>query len=367
MVIVIAAGGTGGHIFPALAVAEALQQRNKAVKIVFLGTGAEVERKLIAGAGFELHALPFAKIRGAGWKGALSFLAAFPRALQQALSIYRALNPALVLGFGGYPAVIPLIGARLKGIPVFLHEQNVEPGLANKFLSLLAERLYAVPGAENFWNKRRLTHLPNPVREVFTSVPAWQPPASGQPFTLLIVGGSQGAVTLNTALLAILGELKKLNVRILHQTGALDYERVQKAYADEDYAESEPFAFTNNIAAFYARAHLVVCRAGAMTAAEVSAAGRPAIYVPLRIAAGHQAENVRALVQAGAARMLEQDEDLAVRLAAELTALRNSPEVLAEMAEKARQSAFAGKITAAQELADAVLERAVQFAGGKEL
>jgi UDP-N-acetylglucosamine--N-acetylmuramyl-(pentapeptide) pyrophosphoryl-undecaprenol N-acetylglucosamine transferase len=178
----------------------------------------------------------------------------------------------------------------------------------------------------------------------------------GEPFTLLITGGSQGAVSLNDAVIEMLPKLKELNVRIIHQTGSLDYTRVSSAYREAGFLQAELREFIEDVSTAYSEAHLAICRAGAMTAAEVSTAGLPVIYVPLKIAGAHQKQNVLPLVEAGAALIEEHGEGLSKRLEDHITRLLDQPQKLQDMATRARSSARQGGKTSAQTIAEAVLE-----------
>lgn len=351
MVAVFAAGGTGGHIFPALAVAQALAERDAEVKIVFVGAGSEIEKKLVGERGFQLEVIRFVPLTGKGLKGLLALIAALPRAFLQALQLFRSLKPGVVMGFGGYPSVIPILTAWLMRVPRVVQEQNVEVGLANRMLGLFANKVYAVHNAHGFWRKRSVRYLGNPVREAFHKLPGWQMPPAGSPFRLLIVGGSQGAVSLNSSVLENIALLREFGVELVHQTGSLDYDRVQQSYTAAGFAGVHVRAFIDDIAAEYGRAHLVICRAGALTVAEVSAAGRPAIFVPLPIARGHQAENAQYLVQRGAALIINQDAETGAKLAAGLTELLRAPDKLSAMAKLAREISLEGGISSAQFLA----------------
>jgi UDP-N-acetylglucosamine--N-acetylmuramyl-(pentapeptide) pyrophosphoryl-undecaprenol N-acetylglucosamine transferase len=351
VIAVFAAGGTGGHVFPALAVAQALAKLDSSAETVLVGVGSEIEAKLTAERGIRREVIRFVPLTGKGLRGLLSLSIAVPRALFQAIQLYRQLKPKVVMGFGGYPSVVPVLTAWMMGIPCVVHEQNVEVGLANRMLGLFADKVYAVHNAHGFWRKGRVHYLGNPVRDAFHRLPDWRMPQTGEPFKILIVGGSQGAVSLNSAVLEALPVMRKLGLEIIHQTGALDYERVRKSYADAGFAGVQVHPFIDDIAAEYGRAHLVVCRAGALTVAEVSAAGRPAIFVPLRIARGHQAENVQYLAQRGAALVYDQGPETGARLASSIEDLVRYPEKLAAMARLAREISVEGGLTSAQYLA----------------
>ncbi len=358
MNIVLAAGGTGGHIIPAIAVAEALRDRAPDVRVCLLGTGAEIEQRLCSRYGLMLHSLPAAPFVGKGIAGRMRSAAGLPRAVYKAAQFFRGFKPEAVLGFGGYPSVAPVLAAWITGRPALIHEQNAEVGLANRMLSLICRKVYAVHGAQGFWRSGHASYLSNPVRREFAALPPWQAPAAGEPLRVLVVGGSQGAVTLNTAILAQIPIFKRFNVTLVHQSGKLDYERLCSSYAAASWRAVEVRPFIDCIAEAYARAHLVICRAGALTVAEVTAAGRPAIYVPLRIARGHQALNAAHAVSRGAAVLLEQTPQLASRLGEVLEELLGAPEKLQPMADAARVIAEEGGLCAADTLAAEVVNAA---------
>ncbi len=337
--ILLAAGGTGGHIMPALAVAEELKRLAPDTVVEFVGTGRPLEAKLIGGAGYRAHVISFVPVSGGGVRGLLRMILRAPSAMIETRRLFKQFAPSAVMGFGGYPAAMPLVTALLARIPRVIAEANVQSGIANKLLSVIAQRVFAVPGAEDFLRTSRLVHLPNPVRRSFLDIPDWKFDPQ-QPFRILIVGGSQGAMSLNRAVLAAMAALKGRAVSVVHQSGESDQATVVNGYKALGMDTVTVRAFIDSIADEYRAAHLVICRAGAMTAAEVSAAGRPAIFVPLPIAGGHQSENVRHLVAAEAAFQLDQNEELGARLSTLLPELIDDPHRLEGVARRARAAAY---------------------------
>lgn len=350
MRVLIAAGGTGGHIVPALAVAAALLEGRAASKseILFVGSGKEIEKRLIGGAGYSLTVVPSVPLLGKGPKGLLTFLQSLPGTIRATEKIFNDHQPQVVLAFGGYPSMGPAVVGKLRHIPVILQEQNAQVGLANKILSLFAKRIFAVPGAKGFLRKSDVIYQPNPVRKEFGNMSMWRPPAAHEKPRLMVMGGSQGAVTLNTAVLAALPMLKSLGVEIFHQCGEVDFERVSAAYRDAGYSDATIVPFTDKILEQYQRAHLIIARAGAMSVWEISAAGRPAIFVPLRIARGHQSANAKHLVEKGAALCIEQDPGFEAVLGRELERLFKSPEALGRMSVLMREAGKAGSVSPAE-------------------
>lgn len=356
MRFMIAAGGTGGHIVPALAVADELRTIDPAAQVIFIGTGKPLEEKLVIGAGYRLESLAARPFAGRGLKGKLQLAASLPQGLRSARALVRTIDPHAAIGFGGYPSFLPIVAAWMHGIPCVIDEQNAHPGIANRVLSIIARRVFAVPGATAFFRTSRLEHVPNPVRRQFLDIPDWAPPGDGQRWTVLVVGGSQGAVSLNRAVISALGAFREAGARIVHQSGETDLLPLTELYRQADFRDVRVVPFIDAIADEYRAAHLVICRAGAMTAAEVSAAGRPAIFVPLTIAGGHQTHNVAHLVNGGAALMLSQNEELGVRLAVTLAELFSAPERLQEMSRRAREMSRVGEHGSARRIAEAIRE-----------
>lgn len=349
MRIIIAAGGTGGHVIPGIAIAEQLRERHE---VMFVGTGRALEQRLVSGAGFALHEVPAVPLLGKGMRGLSSFALTLPRALLLMIRLLRQLRPSVVVGFGGYPSFVPVLAARLCGIPAVLHESNVRVGLANKALSVLAHRVFAVRGASGFWSSK-ITLLPNPVRPQFYGVSTYEAPARDGALRLLVTGGSQGAVALNSALVELAPWLASRGVEVWHQTGANDAERVRRAYAEAGVS-ARVAEFIDDVAAAYSWSQLVICRAGAMTVAEICAAGRPAIFVPLAIAGGHQIENCRELVARRGGLVIEQTPALAQELRTKFEGLLAAPETLASMAATAREASAYGETTPAAFIAQEI-------------
>jgi UDP-N-acetylglucosamine--N-acetylmuramyl-(pentapeptide) pyrophosphoryl-undecaprenol N-acetylglucosamine transferase len=331
--VLILAGGTGGHIFPGLAVAAALRARD--VPVAWMGSRRGLENRLVPAAGIELHSIAVTGLRG---KRGLAVLAAplvLLRALLQALQVFRALRPRAAISFGGYAAGPGGIAAWLLRCPLLVHEQNRVVGLTNRVLSRLARRLLggfpdALRGAE--W-------VGNPVRSSIADLP---PPAErlagrAGPLRLLVLGGSQGARALNRAVpLAVRGQV---NIELWHQCGEHLLPDAEQAYAAAGIGvRLEPFI--ERMDGAYAWADLVVCRAGALTVAELAAAGVAALLVPFPFAVDdHQTANAQWLVEAGAAECLPEGDDLADALAARLQALLGDRGRLLRMAEAARSLA----------------------------
>ncbi len=325
--ILIMAGGTGGHVFPALAVADAL--RAAGAEVHWLGTRRGLEARLVPAAGIPLATLAVTGLRG---KGAGAWLLAPLRlgwALLQALAVILRFRPMAVLGMGGFAAGPGGLMAWLLRLPLLIHEQNAVPGTTNRLLSRLADRVM-VGFPEAFAGRRGVVVTGNPVRAAIAALP---PPATrlaGRegPLRLLVIGGSQGARALNEALPAAVAALPAaLRPRLHHQTGARAEAAVRAAYAKAGVTQARVEAFVEDMAGAYAWADLVICRAGALTLAELTAAGCAAVLVPFPHAVDdHQTRNARHLEAAGAALLVAEDEALAARLAAILREFATSAE-----------------------------------------
>ncbi|MGZ5001147.1 MAG: undecaprenyldiphospho-muramoylpentapeptide beta-N-acetylglucosaminyltransferase [Methylomonas sp.] len=304
--ILMMAGGTGGHVFPALAVA--LEMRERGWEVSWLGTQKGLESRVVPANGIDIDWLAVEGMRG---KGMLSkLIAAFKliQACQQARRILKQREPNVVLGMGGFVAGPSGLMAKWLGIPVVIHEQNRVPGTTNRLLVKLAAHkvLEAFPGS--FPASVRATCTGNPLRKTFIDLPEkseWQP-GSARNMHVLVLGGSQGAKVLNENVPGALAAINNLDIK--HQTGAAMQQEVAANYESRGIA-AEVSAFIDDMAAAYQWADLIICRAGAMTVSEVAASGLPAIFVPLPHAIDdHQTANARYLTEAGAALMLPQAE-----------------------------------------------------------
>jgi UDP-N-acetylglucosamine--N-acetylmuramyl-(pentapeptide) pyrophosphoryl-undecaprenol N-acetylglucosamine transferase len=337
--ILVVAGGTGGHIFPALAVAEELVRRRPAAACFqFLGTARGLETRLIEGAGFPYQALAAAGLKGIrGWRF-IRNATLLPRTFAEAGSALAGFRPDVVTGMGGYVAGPVLLEAALAGIPTLLIEPNASPGFTNRVLGPVVT--LAAVGFEEaqgcFGSKARLTGIP--VRRAFCEI---LPKKPYPPFTILIFGGSQGSAGLNHALVESLPQLADLSAPLsfIHQTGEREESLVREAYRQANLL-AEVHAFIDDMPAAFARADLVISRAGASTVAELAAAGRAALLIPFPAAADqHQLENARAFERTGAARVVQQTELTPERLAREFSGLLDTPERLVRMGEAARRLA----------------------------
>ena len=333
--LLLTGGGTGGHVFPALAVAEAVRQRGGAVS--FVGGSRGFEARLVPERGIVFHALPARPVVGRGLAGKAAALATLVRSALRARTLVRRLDPAVVLGTGGYVSAPAVVGAWLARRPIVLLEPNAAPGAANRALSRLA-RAACVAFPEASARLRCPTRVTGvPVRQEFFAVASELP--AGTP-RLLLLGGSQGSQQLNRLLPAALelaaGRLGSLAVR--HQTGEAQLEATRADYRGRSLGaiEVETVPFVGEVAAAMGESHLVISRAGAITLAELCAAGRGSVLVPLALAEEHQRRNAEAMTASGAARLLAGAAATPERLAALLVELFADAGRLQEMATAAR-------------------------------
>ncbi len=336
MHVIIAGGGTGGHVIPALAIAQELRSRYSA-EVKFVGTARGIETRLVPAAGFELHLVQVGQLNRVDLRTRAKTLLDLPRAVMQAAQLVREFRPDVMIGVGGYASGPAMLAGGLLNVPLVAFEPNFVPGFANRMLGPMVKT--AVVQFEATCHYFRDCHVTGvPVRSEFFRVPAR--PANARP-TLLVFGGSQGAHAINVA---VLGALEKLSVLlpdicIIHQTGEKDYVDAQSAYLKTTLtADVSPFI--DDMPGAFARADLLVCRSGASTVAEVTAAGRPAIFIPLPTAADdHQRQNAAALAEVNAARLLPQAELTSDRLAQDIAALLSDRAGLVQMAQAARKLA----------------------------
>ncbi|QKX15698.1 undecaprenyldiphospho-muramoylpentapeptide beta-N-acetylglucosaminyltransferase [Microbulbifer sp. YPW1] len=331
----VMAGGTGGHVFPALAVARALQAQGGSVE--WLGTMRGIEAQLIPAAEIPLHFITVEGIRGKGAAALLKAPIQISKAIWQAREVVNNVKPDAVLGFGGFATGPGGVAARLAGIPLIIHEQNAVAGTTNRLLAKIANRVLeafpsGLPAAQEVGNPVRaeIAELPAPAERVGKS----------SPLRLLVLGGSLGAVAINELVPQALAKLSAdQRPQVVHQAGQRHLDLAQEAY-ERAGVEAQVVPFISDMAGAYAQADLVICRSGALTVSEIAAAGLGAIMVPFPFAIDdHQTKNGEWLEKAGAARVIQQDALDADQLAALLAELFAEPEKLLAMAEAARRVA----------------------------
>ena len=345
----LAGGGTGGHVIPALAIAQELQRRCNA-ECLFIGTARGLENRLVPSAGYPLKLVRVGALNRVSLTTRLKTAFDLPRAVWTAAGILNEFQPDVVIGVGGYASGPAMLAAILKHIPRVAFEPNVVPGFANRIVAhfVSAAAVHFKETADYFRNPC-VTGVP--VRPAFFQIPL-KPYDPASP-TLLVFGGSQGSRAINQAMMRAVPQLTRRipGLQVIHQTGERDYANVQTAYTQAGLA-AEVHKFIDDMAAFFARADLVLCRSGASTVAEIAAAGKPAVFVPFPLAADdHQRRNAEALESAGAGVVLEETKLDEVWIVDTISALLEDPARLRRMSDAARTMAHPD---AAKDIADLV-------------
>jgi UDP-N-acetylglucosamine--N-acetylmuramyl-(pentapeptide) pyrophosphoryl-undecaprenol N-acetylglucosamine transferase len=329
---ILAGGGTGGHVIPALAIANELK-KSYGAEVLFIGTARGIENRLVPAAGYPLQLVRVGALKNVSVMTRAKTAFDLPRAVWDASRMLNEFAPDVVIGVGGYASGPAMLAAVVKHIPTLAFEPNVVPGFANRVVARFVSGA-AVHFEETAKYFRHAEVTGVPVRQAFFEIP---PKRGGVP-TLLVFGGSQGAHAINQAMIRCLPELRRQapGMHIIHQTGERDYNDALAAY--QALGESaEVFKFIEDMPAAFARADLVVCRSGASTVAEITAAGKPAIFVPFpRAADDHQRVNAEALARVGAAVVVEESKLEGVWLAETIAALLGDPRRLQAMSEAAR-------------------------------
>jgi UDP-N-acetylglucosamine--N-acetylmuramyl-(pentapeptide) pyrophosphoryl-undecaprenol N-acetylglucosamine transferase len=337
--VVIAGGGTGGHLYPGIAVARELLARRPDAVITFAGTSRGIESRVVPREGFALDVLRSVGLKGTSPAALVRGLAILPRSLLDAWGIISRRRPSLVIGVGGYSSGPVVLAAALRGVPTLLLEQNAVPGLTNRLLSrIVSAAAVTFESTASFFGRRGFV-AGNPVRPEFFATESEPGPQGGLP-RVLIFGGSQGAHAINVAMVEASPRLAAAGgMDITHQTGERDLELVRSAYGAAGLtARVEPFLFAMDRE--MKRADVIVCRAGATTIAELTAAGRAAILIPLPTAADdHQRRNAEILTKDGAAEMIEQKDLTGELLASQIIALASDAARRSRIAEAARRFA----------------------------
>ncbi|MFB3815233.1 MAG: undecaprenyldiphospho-muramoylpentapeptide beta-N-acetylglucosaminyltransferase [Terriglobales bacterium] len=363
---ILAGGGTGGHVIPGLAIAHELRARY-AAEVVFVGTARGIETRLVPAAGYELKLIEVGALKKVSLATRFKTLFALPRAILAARRLINEFKPDVVIGVGGYASGPAMLAAVLARVPTIAFEPNLVPGLANRIVGRMVSaaavqfeqtcryfrncRVTGVPVRQAFFSTnchperaQRAKELgERPERAERSESPNAPPRASAQP-TLLVFGGSQGAHAINQTLTAAIATLyaRVPGLHVIHQTGQRDFEATQAAYLDAGVS-AEVYPFIEQMPETFARADLLVCRSGASTVAEITAAAKPAIFVPFPHAADdHQTKNAEALVAAGAAVLLPETQLTPERLVESVASLLNDRARLAEMAAAARRLAHPG-------------------------
>lgn len=365
MRVLIAAGGTGGHIYPGIAVAKEIMRRDAESTVRFVGTAKGLETRLVPQAGFELSLIESAGLVNMGFAARLRGLAVLPKSFLAARKLIREFRPDVAVGAGGYVSGPILLTAALMRVPTLVMESNAVPGFTNRRLARFVDRA-AVSFAEAlpyFRDKGVVTG--NPVRREFFEVPAKRRDAAQ--FTLLLFGGSQGARAISEAMVAALPHLAahRATLRITHQTGKLDFAKVRDGYARVGWENgTDVREYIDDMVGAFAAADLIVSRAGATTAAELMAAGKTAIMIPLP-GQTEQRRNAEAMQAANAARMIPQTDLTGATLAKEIAALMENPEEITRREAASRRLARPDAAGATVELIENLVEGRRQKAEGE--
>jgi len=336
--LAIAGGGTGGHLYPGIAVADEAVKRG--AEVMFIGVDTGIETRVLPGCGYRLATVRAGKFKGMGIIGKMKTALNIPLGVMQARRIIRDFRPQALLGVGGYASFAGVLGAKLAGVPVVLQEQNAVPGLANRLLGRFAEAvaLGFDEARDRFAAAKSCVYTGNPVRTGMSSAGREESMArfglDPSMKTVLVFGGSAGAVRINNAITEALWLMadRKNDIQFLHQTGRGARDKVAEAYVGRGFGYAA-LEYIEDMPAAYACADIVVCRSGAMTIAELTMLGKPAILIPYPYAAdNHQEKNARALEREGAARVVLDSEASGQRISREIESLIDDPDALAGMA-----------------------------------
>lgn len=373
MKLIVAGGGTGGHLFPGIAVAEEFLSRDPANQVLFVGSERGIEARAIPRLGYQLELISAAGIRGKGSLAKLKGAAMMIYGYAQSRKILHRFQPDLVLGVGGYASLPMVMAARGMEIPRYIHEQNALPGMSNKVLSRVANKVFiSLEESAKFFPKDCTLLTGNPLRkqilEMLTQTETENPPSippllkgGSEPceqrgFNLFIFGGSQGAHALNVALPQAVAQLspeQQRLIKIIHQTGEADLQQVQAAY-QANGLEADVRPFIDDMATAYRQADLLICRAGATTIAEVTALGKACLFVPFPHATDdHQRKNAEALLKKGACEMLVEQEIGGKGLSEAIARLMENRDALKLIGENA---AALARLDAARVIVDQMLE-----------
>lgn len=352
--MIIAGGGTGGHLFPAVAIAEEFLKRDDRNSVLFIGTEKGLEKRVLGDYGYPLRTIQVEGIKGKGIVRSVRSLFRIPRSIVQSWSIIRDFSPHIVLGVGGYASGPVVITARFMGITTAIAEQNALPGFTNKILGRFVMKIFLTfPDKENMFPEEKVVITGNPVRAEICGVRDIIEEGE-EMLTILVFGGSQGASSINRAVSESLPYLKDVKNRLMfiHQTGERDIAEVSKAYLNNGM-DAAVSPFIRDMASAYRSANLVICRAGATSVAEITALGKASILIPYPFAVGnHQVLNARLLHDAGAARMILEDDLTGESLADIIRSFHLNRRMVRKME---KQSKKLGRKEAAAKIVDSCL------------
>ena len=358
MRLIIAGGGTWGHLFPGIAVAEEFLARGAENEVLFVGTERGIEARLLPKLGYRLELISASGMKGLGTAKKIMSAGRLLYGYAQSRKILKEFRPDFVLGVGGYASAPIVLAARGMGIRRFIHEQNAAPGLTNKVLGRIVDGVFiSMEESASFFPKKITQMTGNPIRKEILWGFQERVRSMGDSFSILVFGGSAGAQRVNTALLEALPHLAgmKQRLRITHQTGEKDVARVREGYQAQG-VQAKVVSFIDDMSAAYGAADLVICRAGATTIAEVTACGKGCIFIPYPYAADdHQRKNAESLVKKGAGRMILEEDLTGGQLAAEILELIDHPGKVSEMERVARGLA---QLDAAQAIVAAMVLKA---------
>jgi len=357
--ILLSSGGTGGHIFPAIAVAEQIRLLDPSTELLFVGSEKGPERLAAEVANIPFKGLPVEGILGKGIQS-LKAIAHMLQSSVKALGIIQRFKPDAALGFGAYATVPPLMAARFYNVPIAVHEQNAMPGLSNRLLGHIATKIFtSLDTANEYFPHDKIVLTGNPVRSSIIAL-GNQPSPARHGKRLFIMGGSQGARAINSLIIANLERFAKANIQLNHQTGVLDYERVHAAYQARGLNTETVVPFIDDMSNAYANADFVLGRAGASSIAELAASGTPSLLIPFPAAThDHQTHNAAALVSVGAALMIPEKDIAHHDVTHTLITLLEDPITLQRMSQLAHQCAHpdAAALVAKEILALGALKR----------
>jgi UDP-N-acetylglucosamine--N-acetylmuramyl-(pentapeptide) pyrophosphoryl-undecaprenol N-acetylglucosamine transferase len=350
MRVIIAAGGTGGHLFPGIALAEEFKAKNEGSRVLFIGTKRGMEKRTLIPQGLAFEAIEVSSLKGKNLFDLLKSLISIPKSIFQSIMIIKNFNPDLVIGLGGYVSGPVILAATLMGFKTAIHEQNIFPGLTNRILGKMTHLVFiSFEQSISYFPKGKTVVSGNPMRK--QCLECISPSPSRDTFTLLILGGSLGSHQVNLAMIDALNDLLPIRdkIKIIHQTGKNDLTMVKEDYKKSGFS-AEVVTFIDQIADVYQQTSLVISRAGASTLAELMVNHKASILVPYPLAAdNHQHLNARVLVDRKAAQMIDPDQLTGKRLARIILHLYNHPEQLSEMETNAGKM---GRPEAAREIVD---------------
>jgi UDP-N-acetylglucosamine--N-acetylmuramyl-(pentapeptide) pyrophosphoryl-undecaprenol N-acetylglucosamine transferase len=351
MRIVIAGGGTGGHLFPGIAIAEEFLRRDDQTKIIFIGTKKGIESKLLGQLGYELREIDIEGIKGRGIKALMKVVYQIPKSLWQSRRILQQFRPHIVMGVGGYASGPAVLTAHFMSIPTAIAEQNAIPGITNRILGNFVNKIFVTYAqTQTYFPQAKVILSGNPVRAAFV-VERSKDKEKKDYWQLLVFGGSQGAEAINKSIIDILPQLQSMKnkVHVLHQTGSRQAKEMKRAYGQFGI-QAKVTPFIVDMAGAYADADLIICRAGATSLAEITAAGKAAILIPYPWAANdHQSKNAQALASEGAAVLIPERELSGGKLFSAIDNLLRDEQKLRQMEEN---SLWLSKIDAAATIVD---------------